>query len=401
MRLRRDAVALILGTSAVVIGGMAFSANRLFSSQMAEIEAGQFKLLRTIVDFNLQGGQERALSRAELLAATPAIREAFASGDRDRLLSDTQALFEIQRDKYGLDQLQFVTADNVSFLRVHKPEKFGDDLSSFRPIVVAVNQDHVARRGISLSRTGPALMGVVPMLTPAGEPAGLVEMGLDFGPVLDRLKATYGFDLTFFVQEEPLRAVATSVDPAVLDETNRVGAYLKYHSTNWERMRGLVSSEDLAAVSGDSVEYTRENLGVPYGVVMVSLKNAAGDPIGVVASAKDFSDTRAAGGRVAVVQAASSIFGLIVLAGAVAVAINGFLLRPLRALSDAMAALAAGDAGRVVDLTGSCEELAVAADRYEALRASAARPLGRSQAIEEGSVTDEVPRPGPNTARGA
>lgn len=368
MKLRRSAPALILGTAIFVIAAITFASNRMFAQQMDGIEVGQFDLMRAIVEFNLQGGQDRALARAEMLATVPEVRDAFAARDRERLLASTQMLYQVQHEKYGLDQLQFVGSDNVSFLRVHKPDAFGDDLSSFRPIVVAVNQKRSVQKGISLSRSGPALMGVVPMFDAQGQHSGLVEMGLDFGPILDKLKAAYGFDCTFFVKEEPLRRISTSVDPAVLDEHNRVGEYLKYHSTNWGLMQGLVDADDLAKVDGEPIQYSRESVGNAYGVVMVSLHNAAGDAIGIIAAARDFSGTRGAAGRAAVTQIAAALFALILLAGAVLVAIRGFLLRPVAELGVAMEALAQGNVKQPLDGTGYCEELQTVAANYEALR---------------------------------
>lgn len=368
MKLRRSAPALIMGTAIAVIAAIALSSNYMFAQQMSAIEVGQFDLMRAIVEFNLQGGQDRALARAEMLASSPEVRDAFAARDRERLLASTQALYQIQHEKYGADQLQFVGADNVSFLRVQKPEAFGDDLSSFRPIVVSVNQQRNVQKGISLSRSGPALMGVVPMFDAQGQHSGLVEMGLDFGPILDKLKAAYGFDCTFFVKEEPLRRISTGVDPSVLDEHNRVGEYLKFHSTNWGLMKGLVDADDLAKVDGEPIQYTRDSVGMAYGVVMVSLHNAAGDPIGIIAAARDFSGTRGAAGRAAVNQGAAALFALILLAGAVLIAIRGFLLRPVAALGEAMDALAQGNATLPLDASGYCEELEAAAASYETLR---------------------------------
>lgn len=376
MKLRRSAPALIIGTAIVVIAAITFASNRMIAQQMSGIENDQYGLMRAILEFNLQGGQDRALARAELLASMPEVRASFAARDRDRLLAITEPMYQAQRDKYGLDQVQFVGTDNVSFLRVHKPAAFGDDLSSFRPIVVAVNQKRTPQKGISLSRSGPALMGVVPMTDLEGQHSGLVEFGLDFGPILDRLKAAYGFDCTFFVKEEPLRRISTSVDPAALDESNRVGAFLKFHSTNWGLMKGLIGADDLARVNGEPVQYTRESVGVSYGVVMVSLHNAAGDPIGIIAASRDFSGTRGAAGRAIVSQGAAALFALIVLAVVVLVVIRGFLLRPVAAVSEGMAALAEGNTSQTLDATGYCEELASVAENYEAVRKRLAQRSG-------------------------
>jgi len=149
MKLRRDAPAVILGMVAFALSGLAYSANATFAAQMAGVESEKYALVRSIVEFNIQGAQDRALARAEMLADTVAVRDALATRDRERLLAETQPLFATQRDKYGLEQMQFVTPDNLSFLRVHKPDAFGDDLSTFRPIIVAANQTRANQKGIS------------------------------------------------------------------------------------------------------------------------------------------------------------------------------------------------------------------------------------------------------------
>ena len=49
--------------------------------------------------------------------------------------------------KYGFKQLHFHTPDNHSFLRMHAPLRYGDDLSTFRHTVVYVNDTHMKIHG--------------------------------------------------------------------------------------------------------------------------------------------------------------------------------------------------------------------------------------------------------------
>ena len=64
------------------------------------------------------------------------------------------------------------------------------------------------------------------------------------------------------------------------------------------RLKELEALESIAAkVDGEPIQYTRDSVGIAYGVVMVSLHNAAGDPIGIIAATRDFSGTRGAAGR--------------------------------------------------------------------------------------------------------
>ena len=82
---------------------------------------------------------------------------------------------------------------------------------------------------------------------------------------------------------------------------------------------------------------------VPYGVLLVPLRDGAGDPLGVIMAASDFSGSRAASGRALVWQLCIAVFAIVILAGTALVVIRGFLLRPLDVLDRRAAALAAGE----------------------------------------------------------
>ena len=59
--------------------------------------------------------------------------------DRAALLGYFGAGFAELKKTYEVEQFQFHKAPAFSFLRVHQPAKFGDDLSSFRKTVVEAN----------------------------------------------------------------------------------------------------------------------------------------------------------------------------------------------------------------------------------------------------------------------
>ncbi len=365
MRFRRDAPLAIIGALTLAIGALTWSANAMFASQMGEVEARQFASMRAVLEGTLQATEDRALARAEMVANLPSVQAAFAAGDRERLLAELAPMYAIQHEKFGVDQAQFATADNVSFLRLNTPEKIGGDLSSFRPIIVAVNQDQVARKAMALGRSGPALVGVTPVHDAGGRHLGIFEIGMDFAPMLDKLKAAYGFDGTFYVKEVPLRTIALNVNPEALDEHNRVGEYLKFSSTNSQLARTLVGADDLARVNGDPVQYTRSADGVVHGVILVSLRNAAGEALGIIAASGDFSATRAAAGRALVQQGALALIALVLLVGVVVVVIRGFLLRPLGAIARGYDELRAGQDPGPIDATQLCDELQGMAAHYE------------------------------------
>ena len=342
MKFRRDAPVALITAVVLVVGILTAASNLLFGGMTTAVERSQVQLMSAIITFNLDGASGNALARAEIIAAEPEVRAALARQDRPAMLAATAGMFATQRDKYGVSQVQFHTAPATSFLRLQAPERFGDDLSSFRPIVVAANDEQTAKKGIETARSGPAIFGVAPIAAPDGTHVGSIEVGMDFGPVLDRLKAAYGLDLTLFLDEAPLRRTATGMDPAVLAEQNRVGATIKYYSTDWDLMRTLVTAEDLR-VHDEPSDYVRKAAGKPYGVIIVPVRGASGELLGAVAVTQSFAPTRGAAGRSVVLQGLFALFAMIILIGVVLVVVRGFLLRPLRAISARFATIGTGE----------------------------------------------------------
>ncbi|WP_367344143.1 methyl-accepting chemotaxis protein [Methanomethylovorans sp.] len=106
------------------------------------------------------------------------ILKLFAERDRQGL---TSLLLPVYKDLSlkGVDQFQFHLPDSTSFLRLHSPEKYGDDLSSFR---YTVNEANSKMRTISGLEEGKGGYGfrVVSPLTYNGQHIGSVEYGMGF-----------------------------------------------------------------------------------------------------------------------------------------------------------------------------------------------------------------------------
>ena len=256
MKFQRSAPRVLIFSVVVVIIAMAVLSNRLFSGLTSAVEQDQFELIRALWSYNLTAAENRALERAELIAALPAVREAFAARDREALLAQCAEMFKRQKERYGVDRAQFHFPPAVSFLRLHAPEQHGDHQDQFRPMVVAVNRDLFSRKESAIAGTGPAIFGVTPVTDATGQHIGSFELGMSFGPLLHALKAAYRLEMALFVEEQPLRQLmfAEGLDPDVLAEQNRRGKYTKVHSTNWALMKELVSEGDL---SGPAEAHTR------------------------------------------------------------------------------------------------------------------------------------------------
>ncbi|PTY04184.1 hypothetical protein DB346_05205 [Verrucomicrobia bacterium LW23] len=405
MKFSRDASVILIVAVVLIVSGLTFLSIRMFSGLTDEVEQEQFQLMETILNASIRAAEERALARAELIANLPSARKLLAARDRAGLLAEFGDTFKVQKEKYGVDQIQFHIPPATSFLRLHRPPDpnkpldpadpaYGDDLSRFRPMVRLVNEDQVPRKGLVIARTGPAIFGVAPIKDPAGVHTGSVDSGLSFAPVLDSLKARYQMDLVLFMAEEPLKKFATGLPAHIITEQNRRGKYVMFQATHWGLMQQLVGESELATLT--TTRYTRTVNRVTYGIVLLDLKNAAGDPLGVLACAKDFSASRAAAGRSLIWQSMLALCAILALAGVIIVVIRGFVLRPLEVLGERFTEFVEGHPPRPME-GEFCAEMQKFVEGYDRLRQlqTAEYPPERPAATPEpdaaSSSTDAAP----------
>jgi PAS domain S-box-containing protein len=80
--------------------------------------------------------------------------------------------------KRGILQFQFVFSNNVSFLRMHKPDKFGDDLSKVRYSFNNTNKTLKPTEGFEQGKTTHGFRYVFPLFNANNKHIGAVEISL-------------------------------------------------------------------------------------------------------------------------------------------------------------------------------------------------------------------------------
>ncbi|MGP1458618.1 MAG: methyl-accepting chemotaxis protein [Treponema sp.] len=105
------------------------------------------------------------------------VLDAFAARDRGRLLSAMAPLYKNMKENYNAQQLHFHLPPATSFLRLQKPEKFGDDLSSFRATVVEANKTKKPVVGLETGVSDLGFRVVRPLFSENGVHLGTVEYG--------------------------------------------------------------------------------------------------------------------------------------------------------------------------------------------------------------------------------
>jgi len=145
------------------------------------------------------------------IATNSIVQEKFANRDREALLEMLEGNFEAIKDNVA--QFQFHLPDSTSFLRLHKPEKFGDDLSSFRFTVNKANKEKKVVSGIEEGVAGYGLRVVVPV-TYQGKHLGTVEYGTKFDEkFLTELKEQHAGDYFLYsLKDGENKLIASTVE---------------------------------------------------------------------------------------------------------------------------------------------------------------------------------------------
>ena len=148
----RIATALALasaGTAIILLFGALWIVDGIIDRADQRELRGHYDALQSVLAAaNARGGGHEHACRLDAAGAGRPWRMAIAP----RCWRFFGAGFAELKSAYGVEQFQFHTAPATSFLRVHQPEKFGDDLSGFRKTVVEANATNKPVLGLGRRR---------------------------------------------------------------------------------------------------------------------------------------------------------------------------------------------------------------------------------------------------------
>jgi methyl-accepting chemotaxis protein len=158
MRIMAALAVASVGTAGLVLAGAIWIINSIVDRADERELRSHYEALQS----QLVQESRRAAAMSAVVAAMPQVQDAMAHDDRKTLMSFFGPGFSSIQSSYGVEQFQFHTPPAISFLRVHQPEKFGDDLSSFRKTVVEANSSNSTIVGLEGGVAGLGIRGVVP-----------------------------------------------------------------------------------------------------------------------------------------------------------------------------------------------------------------------------------------------
>ena len=162
----------------------------------------RFELFESLFNKNIETSAKGLSMSMESLLNDQEVVDLFIKEDREKLKDKLLFLYENQlKPLYGIKQFQFHQPLAISFLRLHKPEKFGDDLFTFRRTVVAVNKKTTPVVGIEVGRGGPGLRVVYP-IKKQNKHYGSVEYGGSIDSILTSISKALDVKYAIGIKQE-------------------------------------------------------------------------------------------------------------------------------------------------------------------------------------------------------
>ncbi|SBW08883.1 Histidine kinase, HAMP region:Bacterial chemotaxis sensory transducer [uncultured Alphaproteobacteria bacterium] len=361
----------MVGVSLAAAATTGFAVNVYFAEVIRRAEESDLQNRFGLLTAAIAASAEQAKAMASLAAALPGVAETVAAGDRDRLAAQMAPVFARLAKPYGIEQFQFHLPPATSFLRVHAPAKFGDDLSKIRETVVEANARRVPVVGLETGVAGLGIRGVVPLAV-GDRHVGTVEFGLALGK-------------SFF---EDFKA-AHRADAALL---------IPAHDGGYRIFAGTVSAARLSreefarALAGETVVRNDTVDGRNVAILGRAVPDYSGRPVGVAEIAMD-AETYVGQLRESRRTVLMLVGGIAALAAAISIVVARGITGPIRAFTAAMERISRQDFAVDLPQTARADEIglmaraiAVVRDEAKALATLQSRQTEMVEALRRGEA---------------
>ena len=147
---------------------------------------------------------ELLINKNEIIDIYKALQRA-SEFEKDRLRDKLYSLVKdnyIRLEAFDIRQLHFHLSNNDSFLRMHKPLKYGDNLTNVRETIAYVNKNNKKIDGFEEGRIYNGFRFVFPIVDEKGNHLGSVESSYSANTFIRRMMQTYKVDGNFLVSKK-------------------------------------------------------------------------------------------------------------------------------------------------------------------------------------------------------
>jgi methyl-accepting chemotaxis protein len=296
---------LFFAITIIFVGG--FIASKIVSWVVFEVfqKKSYFEYFRGIEKlfyYYLNNTSSHLVMIAKAIASNPTIRETIKTEDREALYENIKELYMEYQNVLGSKiKIHFYLPPAISFLRVHKPNIYGDDLSKIkRMIVIATKTSHFVK-GLDIGKSEIGIRGAVPVKE-NGKVIAVIEVGLSLKPIIKSFRNYFGLEVAILLNKNypPIKKLFAHTKKKMVSES-----LFLYQATDYSLINKLYQEREIKIEKG---KFNIMKLG-GYIIHYFPLKNFSGKNIGYVGV---YKDTKAHTNLLEQVVLLESIAGLII-----------------------------------------------------------------------------------------
>ncbi|MDD2384999.1 MAG: methyl-accepting chemotaxis protein [Sulfurospirillaceae bacterium] len=184
-----------------------------------DVYAKEKETLNIYIKNQLDAKFDIAITNAINIASNYFVIDSLLRQDREIAIEGLSALSKTYKEKTDFKnvQIHIHTKDIKSFVRAWMPNKFGDDLSSFRHTIKKVKESKEPLSAIEMGVAGMSLRGVAPVIS-NNEYIGSVEFIQSFNSIVKNAKEDLQSSVIFLADQKNLNLSANAKN-AILAKT--------------------------------------------------------------------------------------------------------------------------------------------------------------------------------------
>jgi len=184
--LRKQVLIPLTLTFLVLLGSFLYSGYKIRQNNISSALEHRYSGAQALFNELLSGRIDWMMATAEVIVRDESLKKAMRRGDRDALYRKARPHFDKMSSRGGITHFYFHTQDARVFLRVARPNQFGDTIN--RQTMRQALQSGKPEYGLELGSLGTlSLRTVIPWRDGSGH-LGFIELGTEIGSTLQAIK---------------------------------------------------------------------------------------------------------------------------------------------------------------------------------------------------------------------
>ncbi|WP_457597802.1 EAL domain-containing protein [Hydrogenimonas sp.] len=186
----------------IVVAFMLLYINDIFEKKMFEEIERKDEILHNLFEQTMEQDTHIYERRLTSILNKPGVKEAFKKRERERLYELVAPHYrEMTKENPFIKIMTFRLEDGSAFLRMHKPEVFGDELNKKRRIIVDTNIEKKRHFGFEVGKYEMTYRIVLPIFY-KNEYIGLVELGIDPTSFIKKITKVIGLRYALVIRKD-------------------------------------------------------------------------------------------------------------------------------------------------------------------------------------------------------